>query len=91
MLPAGAENLEAHGGHTEAPATALDVPGGHGVQNSFLAPPVEKEPAGQLPDGDDRPALLQCRPGKHGVQSGVEAFPGEKDPNGQSPLTDERP
>ncbi len=86
MLPAGAENPEAHGGHTEAPETALNVPAGHGVQNSFLAPPVEKEAGGQLPDGDDRPVLLQCRPGKHGVQSGVEAFPGENDPNGQSPL-----
>ena len=91
VLPAGADDPDAHGMQTEAPATALDVPRGQGVQDSFLAPPVEKDPDGQLPDGDTSPRELQCLPGEHGVQSAVEALPAEKEPNGQSPLATESP
>ena len=76
---------------TEAPVTAFEVPGGQVVHDSFVAPPVENDATGQSPDGNDRPAELQCLPGKHGVQSGVEIFPGENDPKGQSPLAVERP
>ena len=84
MLPAEAENPDAQGGQTDAPITALEVPRGQGVQDSVLAPPLENDAAGQLPDGDDSPGVLQCLPGKHGVQSGVEALLAEKEPNGQS-------
>ena len=59
-LPAGAENPDAQGEQKEAPATALKVPGKHWEHDSFLAPPAEKEAAEQLPEGDDRPAALQC-------------------------------
>jgi len=84
VLPAEAENPDAHGGQTEAPITALEVPRGQGVHDSVLAPSLENDAAGQLPDGDDSPGVLQCLPGKHGVQSGVEALPAEKEPKGQS-------
>jgi hypothetical protein len=40
-LPAGAENPDEQGAHAEAPRTALNVPAGHGVQESVLAPPAE--------------------------------------------------
>ena len=86
VLPAGADDPDAHGMQAEAPATALEVLGGQGVQDSIFAPPVAKDPAGQFPDGDASPRELQCLPGKHGVQSVVEALPAEKEPNGQSPL-----
>ena len=76
---------------TEAPVTAFEVPGGQVVHDSFVAPPVENDATGQSPDGNDRPAELQCLPGKHGVQSAVEALPAEKEPNGQSPLAAMRP
>ena len=90
-LPAGAENPDAQGEQKEAPATALNVPGKQGEQDSVFEPPLENDPVGQLPEGDDRPAALQCLPGEHGVQLGVDAFPAENDPNGQSPLTVESP
>jgi hypothetical protein len=91
VLPAGADDPDAQGMQAEAPATALEVLGGQGVQDSFFAPPVEKDPAGQSPDGSDRPTELQYFPGEHGVQSAVEALPAEKEPNEQSPLAAERP
>ncbi len=91
VLPAGADVPDAQGMQAEAPATALEVIGGQGVQDSMFAPPVEKDPAGQFPDGDTSPRELQCLPGKHGVQSAVEALPAEKEPNGQSPLAAVRP
>ena len=72
--------------HAEAPLTALEVPGGHGVHDAFFAPPLENDAAGQLPVGDDKPTELQCLPGKQAVQSAVEALPAEKEPKGQSPL-----
>jgi len=40
-LPAWAENPDEQGAHAEAPRTALNVPGGHRVQDSVLAPLVE--------------------------------------------------
>ena len=85
-LPAGAENPDAQGVQTEAPETAVKVPGKHGVQDSFFEPPLENDAAGQLPEGANRPGELQCLPGEHGVQLDDEAFPEEKDPKGQSPL-----
>jgi hypothetical protein len=91
VLPAEAENPDAQGGQTEAPITALEVPGGQGVHDSVLAPQLENDAAGQLPDGDDSPGVLQYLPGKHGVQSGVEALLTEKEPKGQSPLAAESP
>jgi hypothetical protein len=91
VLPAGADDPDAQMMQAEAPATALEVLGGQGVQDSIFAPPVEKDPAGQFPDGDTSPRELQCLPGKHEMQSGVEALPAEKEPNGQSPLAAERP
>ncbi len=91
MLPAGADDPDAQGMQREAPAAALEVLGGQGVQDSIFAPPDEKDPAGQFPDGDASPRELQCLPGKHGVQSGVEALPAEKEPDGQSPLATARP
>ncbi len=90
-LPAGAENPDLQGKQTEDPVTALNVPGKHGVHDSLLAPPIEYEATGQLPDGDDRPRELQYLPGEQGVQVDIEAFPGEKDPKGHLPLTDIRP
>jgi hypothetical protein len=90
-LLADADNPGAQEMQTEAPATAFAVPGGHGVHDSFMAPPFEKVPAGQLPDGIDRPTELQYLPGEHGVQSAVEALPAEKEPIGQSPLATESP
>ena len=91
VLPAGADDPDAQGMQAEAPATALEVLGGQGVQDSIFAPPVEYDPAGQFPDGDTSPRELQCLPGEHGVQSAVEALPAEKEPSGQSPLAAERP
>jgi hypothetical protein len=76
---------------TEAPVTAFEVPGGQVVHNSFVAPPVENEAAGQLPDGDTSPMELQYFPGGQAVQLAVEALPAEKEPNGQSPLAAVRP
>ena len=90
-LPAGAEKPDAQGAQAEAPETAVNVPGKHGVQDSVFEPPLENAPAGQLPEGDDRPGELQCLPGEHGVQLEVEAFHEEKDPKGQSPLNVESP
>jgi len=90
-LPAGAENPDAQGEQADALATALAVPGGHGVHDAFLAAPAEKEAAGQSPEGEDRPAELQCFPGEQGEQLDVEAMPGEKEPKGQSPLAAESP
>ena len=77
--------------HAEAPPTALEVPSGHGVHDSVLAPPLENDATGQSPDGKNRPTELQYLPGKHGVQLEVEALPAEKEPNGQSPLATVRP
>ncbi len=90
-LPAGAENPDAQGVQTEAPKIAVNVPGKHGVQDSFFEPPLENAPAGQLPEGANRPGELQYLPGEHGVQLDVEAVPEENDPTGHSPETTDSP
>ena len=45
--PAGTENPDAQGEQTEAPATALNVPGKQGEQDSVFEPPLENDPVGQ--------------------------------------------
>jgi hypothetical protein len=54
--------------HAEAPPTALEVPSGHGVHDSVLAPPLENDATGQLPDGNIKLVPVQYFPGSHGLQ-----------------------
>ncbi len=46
-LPARAKNPDIQGEQTEAPVTALNVPGKQEEQDSVFEPPLENDPVGQ--------------------------------------------
>ena len=54
--------------HAEAPPTALEVPSGHGVHDSVLAPPLEKDLAGHEPEMAVNFVPVQYFPGSHDLQ-----------------------
>ena len=63
----------------------------HAMQSAATAPPVENEPAWQLPETDPSPVFAQYFPGSHSVHMSEDAPPGEYVPIGQKPLTAVRP
>ena len=86
-LPAGVDNPDEPGDHTEAPDTALHAPGGY----SYLEAPAKYEEAEQSQKGDETSEGLQCFPDKQGMQLEVEANFGGQDLKGEYPLAVESP
>ncbi len=52
-----------HGRHVVCPVAALSVPAGHALHAAVVAPPVEKEPAGQ------RPPVFDAQPAQPVVET----------------------
>ena len=79
------------GKHKDCPVLFCCVPMAHALHEAATAPPVENEPAWQLPETDPSPVFAQYLPGSHSVHMADDAPPGEYVPIWHKPLTAERP
>ena len=69
----------------DKPEALQNMPAGQGVHAVVDAPPAEKDPAPQSPDGSPSPVELQCLPAGQGTHSVLEAPIAENVPAPQAP------